>query len=181
MKAYLFCLPLALFLVSSHVSWAQVYRYQTPDGRWIISNTPPADDAEIVTKMPAGSGPSMQSTVQVPPSTPQQHRKSKKAHNAAHRPKRPRHRVPETPRAVNTHQFGLLEIGSSKAEILRELGPPSDKVHEGKKKRMVHVDGRYIQRHVKIETWYYPGSNRLHPTRLVFYNGFLGEKDKGGY
>jgi hypothetical protein len=74
-----------------------------------------------------------------------------------------------------------LKIGSSKAAILRALGPPSDKVKEGKKKRMVSLKGRYIQRNVKIETWYYPGSNRLHPTRLVFYDGLLGEKDKGGY
>jgi hypothetical protein len=181
MKLHILCLPLSLLLVGSHVSWAQLYRYQIPDGRWIISDIPPADDAEVVTKIPVGSGPSMQSTVQVPSSMPQEHRKSRKVQKRAHRQKRHQHRDTQPPRAVDTHQFGLLKIGSSKAAILRALGPPSDKVKEGKKKRMVSLKGRYIQRNVKIETWYYPGSNRLHPTRLVFYDGLLGEKDKGGY
>jgi hypothetical protein len=85
----------------------------------------------------------------------------------------------QTSRPVNTHQFGLLEIGSTQADVLRVLGPPADKVKQGRKERIVHLKERYVQRKVKIETWYYPGSNRLRPTRLVFYDGLLGEKDKG--
>jgi hypothetical protein len=66
MASQILYLLVALALVGSHASWAQTYRYQTPDGRWTISNTPPADATEVITKIPAGSGPSMQTTVQVP-------------------------------------------------------------------------------------------------------------------
>jgi hypothetical protein len=179
MKPPILCLLLTLGLVSSHVGWAQTYRYRTPDGRWIISDIPPADDAEVVTEVAEGSGPSLQTTVQVPSRQFRKQVKKRDVRKTARRQKR-RHRS-QTPRPVNTHQFGLLKIGSSKAAVLRELGPPSDKAREGKKERMVHLKGRYVQRRVKIETWYYPGSNRLRPTRLVFYDDLLGEKDKGGY
>jgi len=181
MKLHILCLPLSLLLMVGHVSWAQSYRYQTPDGRWIIPDIPPADGAAVVTEVPEGSGPSMQTNAQIPLSKPLKHPKSKDVRKSARRQQRPRHRDTQVPRPVNTHQFGLLEIGSSKAAILRVLGPPADKVKEGKQKRMVHLKGRSIQRNVRIETWYYPGSNRLRPTRLVFYDGLLGEKDKGGY
>jgi hypothetical protein len=180
MPSHILYLLVTLTLASSHASWAQTYRYQTPDGRWIISNTPPADDAEVVTKIPEGSGPSMQTTIQVP----SQNKAMKPVKNqdirkAAHRHNRDRHRLMQTSRPVNTHQFGLLEIGSTQADVLRVLGPPADKVKQGRKERIVHLKERYVQRKVKIETWYYPGSNRLRPTRLVFYDGLLGEKDKG--
>jgi hypothetical protein len=173
------CLLFALFLVGSHVSWAQTYRYRTPDGRWIISDTPPADDAEVVTTLPAGSGPSMQTTVQTPSFKALKHLKKQDRQSTTHRQKRHRRRHLKVPEPVATHRFGLLKMGSSKADILRVLGPPSKKVKLGKAKRLVRLKGRFIQRKVKIETWYYPGSNRVRPTQLVFYDGLLAEKDKG--
>ncbi len=181
MTSHIPCLLLALALAGSHVSSAQTYRYRTPEGRWIISNTPPADDAEIVTKMPEGRGPSMQTTARVPSQRALKQLKKQDVRNTTRRQNRHRRRLHQTPRPVNTHQFGLLKIGSPKSTILQLLGPPTDKVKQGKKKRMVRLKGRYVERKVKIETWYYPGSNRSRPTRLVFYNGLLGEKDKGGY
>lgn len=83
------------------------------------------------------------------------------------------------PGPVNTHQFGLLKIGSHKKEVLRLLGPPEERVKEGKQKRLVQFNGYFAERKVKVETWHYPGTNRIQPTRLVFYNGRLAEKDKG--
>jgi hypothetical protein len=181
MKSQTLYLLFALALAGSHVSWAQIYRYQTPDGRWIISNAPPADDAETVTTIPEGLGPSMHTTAPVPSTKAMKHIRKQDARRTAQHQNRHQRRRMQTPRPVNTRQFGLLKIGSPKAEILRVLGPPADKVKQGKKKRMVRLKGRYVQRKVKIETWYYPGSNRLRPTQLVFYDNFLGEKDKGGY
>ncbi|WP_089718090.1 DUF2845 domain-containing protein [Candidatus Entotheonella palauensis] len=177
MPSQILCLLLALILVGGHVSWAQTYRYRTPDGRWVLSDTPPSDDAEVATTMPEGSGPSMQTTAQIP----RKQLKKQDVRKAVRRQDRHRRRRMQTPRPVNTRQFGLLQIGSPKAAVLRVLGPPLDKVKQGKKKRMVRLKGRYVQRRVKIETWYYPGSNRLRPTKLVFYDGLLGEKDKGEF
>ncbi|ETW95672.1 DUF2845 domain-containing protein [Candidatus Entotheonella palauensis] len=177
MQPQILCLLLALVLAGGHVSWAQTYRYRTPDGRWVLSDTPPADDAEVATTMPEGRGPSMKSTAQVPLKQIEKHN----ARKATRRQNRHQRRRVQTPRPVNTHKFGLLKIGSPKADVLRALGPPSDKIKQGKKKRMVRLKGHYVQRYVAIETWYYPGSSRLRPTRLVFYDGLLGEKDKGGY
>ncbi|PON12152.1 hypothetical protein C2W62_41110 [Candidatus Entotheonella serta] len=143
--------------------------------------TPPTDGAEIVTTMPEGRGPSTQVTVQAHSRKALKQIKKRQVRQTVRRQNRHRRRLQKTPRPVNTHQFGLLKLGSSKAEILRALGPPLEKVKQGKKKRSVRLKGRYVERKVKIETWYYPRSNRLRPPRLVFYDGLLGEKDKGGY
>ncbi len=173
------CLLLALVLVGSHVSWAQTYRYRGPDGRWIISNTPPADDVEVATKRPEGSGPSMQTTAKAPAFKTLKPLKKRNVKKANRRQKRHQRRRQQVPKPVNTHQFGVLKMGSPKADVKRILGPPSEKVKQGREKRWVRLKGRFVQRKVKIETWYYPGSNRTRPTRLVFYNGLLAEKDKG--
>jgi hypothetical protein len=57
MASQILYLLVALALVGSHASWAQTYRYQTPDGRWTISNTPPADATEVIRKYPRGADP----------------------------------------------------------------------------------------------------------------------------
>ena len=179
MASHSLCLFLVLTLVSSQTSWAQIYRYRAPDGRWVISDRAPADDAEDVVEEPEGAGPSVRTTAPMPSRRARTSISKRYKRKAARRHKRQRHA--ETPRPVSTRQLGLLAIGSSRAAVRRKLGPPLDKVREGKKKRMVRLKGRYVQRKVSIETWYYPGSNRLRPAQLVFYNGLLAEKDKSGY
>ncbi len=166
-------------LAGSQSSWAKTYRYRAPDGRWIISNTPPADHAEGVTEMPEGSGPSMQTTAQLPSLNPRKELNRQKLKDTTRRQKRHRRRRQQVPGPVNTHQFGLLKIGSHKKEVLRLLGPPEERVKEGKQKRLVRLDGYFAERKVKVETWHYPGTNRVRPTQLIFYNGRLAEKDKG--
>ncbi len=172
-------LLIAFLLVGGHSSWAESYRYQTADGRWVISNSPPEVPAEVITKMPEGSGPSMQTTAQAPVGKPIKQLKKQQFKETNRRQKRHRRRRQKVPGPVNTHQFGLLKIGSHKKEVLRLIGPPEERIKEGKQRRLVRFKGYFAERKVKVETWHYPGSNRIRPTRLVFYNGRLAEKDKG--
>ncbi len=169
----------ALVLAGSQVSWADTYRYRTSDGRWVISNSPPADHAEGVTEMPEGYGPSMQTTAQVPSLNPRKELNKQKLKEMTRRQKRHKRRQQKVPRPIDTHQFGLLKIGTHKKEVLRLIGPPKERVKEGKQRRLVQFNGYFAERKVKVETWHYPGTNRVQPTRLVFYNGQLAEKDKG--
>ena len=179
MKSHTLCLFLALTLLGVQTSWAQIYRYRAPDGSWVITDRAPADNTKGVMEEPEGFGPSFQTTVETPSRKTKASVKKRYRRKSARRPKRQR-RV-ETPRPVSTRQLGLLAMGSTRAAVRRKLGPPEEKVKGGKKMRMVRLKGRYAQRKVSIETWYYPGSNRLRPTQLVFYNGRLAEKGKGGY
>ncbi len=134
MKFQTLYLMLVVVLTGSHLSWAQTYRYRNQDGRLILSDTPPTDGAEIVTTMPEGRGPSTQVTVQAHSRKALKQIKKRQVRQTVRRQNRHRRRLQKTPRPVNTHQFGLLKLGSSKAEILRALGPPLEKVKQGKKK-----------------------------------------------
>ncbi|MDH3601154.1 MAG: DUF4124 domain-containing protein [Candidatus Tectomicrobia bacterium] len=165
-------------LLAATLANAELYRYRGPEGRLIISNSPPPAGVETTDIVPEGAGPSTHTTVpsaviparpKAKPVTP----KSRKRRQAR------REKARQESQPVNTHKFGLLPIGSSQAEVKRRIGPPEKREKHGKQKRMVDVGGRFIHRRVRVESWYYPGSGRLLPTHLVFYDGKLAEKNKG--
>jgi hypothetical protein len=125
--------------------------------------------------MPENAGSSMATTVPTATHPTKRAKPSKPARRKHQRPQQKRH---PTSRPVNTHRFGLLQLGSSQAEVKRLLGPPAKRTIRGKKTRLVRLHGRFEKRKVRLETWHYPGTNRILPTQLTFYDGVLAEKDK---
>ena len=172
--------PLVLLslLLAATPSSAEIYRYRDPDGRLIISNSPPPDGVETTDIVPEGAGPSTHTTVPsaIAPARPDAKTVAPKSHKRSRARRQKEH---EESQPINTHKFGLLSIGSSQDEVKRRIGPPAKRVTHGKQKRMVQVGGRFISRPVRVESWYYPGTSRLLPTHLVFYDGKLAEKNKG--
>jgi hypothetical protein len=91
-------------------------------------------------------------------------------------------------RPVDTLQFGLLQLGSSQAEVQQRLGPPAHietetrqywvPVYDRFDQRKRHDAPRYVMRTLEIERWYYPGTRQLQATLLEFRNGRLHSKDK---
>ncbi len=68
-------------------------------------------------------------------------------------------RFPAAPaRPVDTHQFGLLQLRMTQAQVLQRLGPPL---------------------YTSKEVWHYPGTRRIPSTRLVFNNGLLTRASRG--
>jgi Domain of unknown function (DUF4124)/Protein of unknown function (DUF2845) len=173
-------LPLVLLglLLATTPGRAEIYRYRDPDGRLIISNSPPPAGVETSDVVPEGAGPSTHTTVPSAIVPAQSDAKPVAPKSHKHRRARRQKEHPES-QPVNTHKFGLLSIGSSQDEVKRRLGPPAKRVTHGKQKRIVQVDGRFMRRPVRVESWYYPGTSRLLPTHLVFYDGKLAEKNKG--
>jgi hypothetical protein len=172
--------PLVLLglLLAAIPGSAEIYRYRGPDGRLIMSNSPPPAGVETTDIVPEGAGPSTHTTVPsaiapARPDTRPEKPQSRKRHRAR------RHKARQESQPVNTHKFGLLPIGSSQDEVKRRIGPPAKRVTHGKQKRLVQDSGRFIRRRIRVESWYYPGSGRLLPTHLVFYDGKLAEKNKG--
>jgi hypothetical protein len=172
--------PLVLlgFFLTATPGQAEIYRYRGPDGGLIISNSPPPAGVESADVVPEGAGPSTHTTVPsaIAPARPDAKPvapKSRKRRRARRQDAR------QESQPVNTHKFGLLSIGSSQDEVKRRIGPPAKRVKHGKQKHMVQDGGRFIRRRVRVESWYYPGSGRLLPTHLVFYDGKLAEKHKG--
>jgi Domain of unknown function (DUF4124)/Protein of unknown function (DUF2845) len=172
--------PLILLslLLATTPGRAEIYRYRDPEGRLIISNSPPPAGVETTAIMPEGAGPSTHTTVpsaiapaqpDTKPVAPKSRKRSRARRQKEHQESQP----------VSTHKFGLLSIGSSQDEVKRRIGPPAKRVTHGKQKRMVQVGGRFMRRPVRVESWYYPGTSRLLPTQLVFYDGKLAEKNKG--
>ena len=161
---------------------AELYRYRGPDGRLIISNSPPPAGSEVTDTAPEGSGPSTTTTAPTalkPVPSQRRNLKPSRLHDKpAKRKRRQRRARRQISRPVNTHKFGLLEIGSTKFAVERRLGPPAKRIKHGTKKRVILHNGQYISRSVRIESWHYPGNSRILPTRLVFYDDLLAEKDK---
>jgi hypothetical protein len=159
-------------------SQADLYRYRDHNGRLVISSTPPPAGVDTVTTVPEHKGASMETTV---PTMIQKTKRAKAPKAARRKPEkrqRQKQKQPPTSKPVSTHQFGLLRLGSSQAEIKRLLGPPAKRTTHGKKTRMVRLRGRFEKRKVRLETWHYPGTSRILPTQLTFYDGVLAEKDK---
>jgi hypothetical protein len=172
--------PLVLLslLLAATPGRAEIYRYQAPDGRLIISNSPPPAGVESTDVVPEGAGPSTHTTVPsaITPAQPDAAPVAPKSRQGREARRQKEHQESQP---VNTHKFGLLSIGSSQDEVKRRIGPPAKRVTHGKQKRMVQVGGRFMSRPVRVESWYYPGTSRLLPTHLVFYDGKLAEKTKG--
>jgi Domain of unknown function (DUF4124)/Protein of unknown function (DUF2845) len=171
-------LVLLSLLLAATPGRAEIYRYQDSDGRLIISNSPPPAGIETTDIVPEGAGPSTHTTVPSAIAPAQPDAKPVAPKSRKHRRTRPQQAHQES-QPVNTHKFGLLSIGSSQDEVKRRIGPPAKRVTHGKQKRMVQVGGRFMHRPVRVESWYYPGTSRLLPTHLVFYDGKLAEKNKG--
>ena len=172
--------PLILLslLLATTPGRAEIYRYRDPEGRLIISNSPPPAGVETTAIVPEGAGPSTHTTVPsaIAPARPDAKAVAPKSRK---HPRSRRQKEHQESQPVSTHKFGLLSIGSSQDEVKRRIGPPAKRVTHGKQKRMVQVGGRFMRRPVRIESWYYPGTSRLLPTQLVFYDGKLAEKNKG--
>ena len=171
-------LSLLSLLLAASPGNAEIYRYRDSEGRLVISNSPPPAGVETTDVVPEGAGPSTYTTVPsaIAPARPDP--KPEKPKTRKRRRAR-RQKARQESQPVNTHKFGLLSIGSSQDEVKRRIGPPAKRVRHGKQKRMVRDGGRFIRRRVRIESWHYPGSGRLLPTHLVFYDGKLAEKNKG--
>jgi hypothetical protein len=89
-------------------------------------------------------------------------------------------------RPVDTLQFGLLQLGSSQAEVERRLGPPA-RVETATRSALVPVRDRdrrrhdapaYVTRTTDYAWWYYPEGGGSMATVLEFRNGELYSKDK---
>jgi hypothetical protein len=177
---YLPSVPLVLLslLLAATPGRTEIYRYRDSAGRLIISNSPPPAGVETTDIVPEGAGPSTHTTVPsaIAPARPDAKPVAPKSRK---RPRSRRQKEHQESQPVNTHKFGLLSIGSSQDEVKRRIGPPAKRVTHGKQKRMVQVGGRFMRRPVRVESWYYPGTGRLLPTHLVFYDGKLAEKNKG--
>ena len=168
-------LAVTLILGLAVPSQADLYRYRDSIGRLVISSTPPPTDVETVTTVPENAGSSLETTV---PTAVQKRKRAKPPKAVRQRHKRPQRKPPPAFKPVDTHQFGLLRLGSSQAEVKRLLGPPKKRTTHGKKSRLVRLHGRFEKRKVRLETWHYPGTNRILPTQLTFYDGVLAAKDK---
>lgn len=164
-----------LILGPTFPSRADLYRYRDSNGRLVISSTPPPAGVDTVTAVPENTGSSMETTV---PTATQKHERAKPTKTGRRKHKRQPPKQPPAANPVNTYRFGLLRLGSSKAEVKRLLGPPAKRTTHGKKTRWVRLRGRFEKRKVRLETWHYPGTRRILPTQLTFYDGVLAEKDK---
>lgn len=156
-------------------SQADLYRYRDRNGRLVMSSTPLPAGVGTVTTVPENTGSSMATTV---PSATYKNKKNRPSKPTRRKHKRQQQKRPAVSRPVNTYRFGLLQLGSSQADVRRLLGPPAKRTTHGKKTRLMRLQGRFVKRKVRLETWYYPGTNRILPTQLTFYDGVLAEKDK---
>jgi hypothetical protein len=172
-------LAVPIILCFAFPSWADLYHYRDSNGRLVISSTPPPADVNTVTIVPEGAGPSIATTAPSTAHKPEKNKKSKPIHRRGHSAQE--QQLPAAARPVNTHRFGLLQLGSSQAEVKRILGPPAKRTQRGKERRLLRLHGRFVRRNVRVETWHYPGTQRVLPTQLTFYDGILAGKDKGGY
>lgn len=79
--------------------------------------------------------------------------------------------------AVSTRDFGLLRLRMTDVEVLQRLGRPVAITEVGRPASGHASRGRTI-RVVRGESWYYPGSGSVPPTRLEFSNGLLVHKQR---
>lgn len=85
---------------------------------------------------------------------------------------------------VDTHQFGLLAVGMTPANVVQRLGPPAAVVPlaplvvtRGHSRRSVLRRGERRHEAVSVavprEAWHYPGDRGTPPTALLFEAGRL--------
>ena len=72
---------------------------------------------------------------------------------------------------VDTHQFGLIQLGMTEEEVLQRLGPPAKITR-----------GPYLTEAGTLEIgrqYHYPGTGRILPTVIIFAGDRVVKKEKG--
>jgi hypothetical protein len=164
------CLMLALSVAVAAPSLAELYQYRTPDGRLIISNSPPPAGTQVESNAAEGTGATTHTTTELPPVQPWEP-------PAAAEPDTPTEPETSTAQPVDTLQFGLLQRGMSRTEVRRRLGPP-ERVETATEEARVRRGNRMVIDKDQLEWWYYPGAYGVPRTRLFFRNGRLVGKNR---
>jgi hypothetical protein len=82
---------------------------------------------------------------------------------------------------VDTHGYGMLEMGLSEAAVLRKLGPPDRILEDAKTYVPVRrSDGRRELREKTRAAWVYASDGYTLRTVLYFEDGRLVSKEKQG-
>jgi hypothetical protein len=157
-------LSLALALPAA----ADLYRYRTPDGRLVFSNTPPPAGTDATTSA-EGTGAMTTTTAEIPEALTRPLPEVTQAEPPPTTPPPAPAQAPATPdaRPVDTLAYAHLRGGMSQLEVQRRLGPPAH-VSQGNAARYGTV----------VEIWQYPGNRHLSAVRLMFRNGGLTGKTR---
>src|SRR5207344_1968692 len=170
MRPPLLTITLTLSLSLAGMASADIYKCTDSTGRVHYQNMPCDGDGE-----PAILSPGPGSTFVPPPV-------QSRARPAEPRPvtpaPQPAPSIPASERTpVDTHAFGMLEIGSSEATVMRRLGPPDQVVED----RSTFVPVRYSSGRVELReqrrsAWVYAGDNQTLKTVITFENGQVVSK-----
>jgi Domain of unknown function (DUF4124) len=173
MRTPLATLTLAALLSLPGLASADVYKCPDAAGRQHYQNIPceGADEPAIISPGPGSS--------YVPP--PIDRHASPPASRSGTPPPHAPHSAPARGgTAVDTHAFGMLEIGTSEAAVVRRLGPPDQIVEDARTYVPVrYSSGRVELREQRRSAWVYAGDNQTLKTVLTFENGQLKGKAKG--
>ena len=163
-------LTLAAILSLPGMASADVYKCPAPGGTSVYQDAPCSADGEPAILSP---GPGSQYRGPSLPLRPQTH-----AVPQATPP--PEEKKTATGGPVDTHTFGMLEIGSSAARVLAKLGQPDHVVEDTRTFVPVrYSSGRVELREQRRSAWVYAGDNQTLKTVLTFENGQLVHKAKG--
>lgn len=82
-----------------------------------------------------------------------------------------------TVQPIDTARFALLRLGMRASEVAQRLGEPALKIAQRDKETLKRAQSvGIVKRLIRFETWYYPGTEQLLPTRLIFHDGLLAHK-----
>ena len=174
MHRFMIVVVVAASLATS-LAMADVYRYQTPDGRWLLTDRPPPVGVQPVTTLKATVRPAPEPAASEPVPAPVVVLQAPASPEPAAAPSTPE---PPASTPVDTAAFALLRQGISMGEVKRRIGPPEERLDHGTQWATVVSGMRAERRTVHKETWLYPGTRYVAPVRLVFHDALLARKVK---